>query len=257
MSSGGGESAVPRMTFLGLFNPFRVGRYVFKPSRPDRVQDPEVRRIQIVRTVVGLVVAAWILQSYDVAVGADAVLDDRIGQAQTAFILLSASVPLVIAGFVAAARPPNRRILLRRVGGPLAAMIMMVVLFTVPRLITQSGYDPKDHLKEDLTGLLTVLVIFWFFLWLCPFVLAGLFHSVVHVFRTADIHETLPPVTTILLVWELALVDLVRGAYESAPFAARLALTLGPPLAVTLVATWELRRLRTRHGVTLRGALLR
>ncbi|WP_329031256.1 hypothetical protein OIE71_00130 [Streptomyces sp. NBC_01725] len=207
--------------------------------------------------MIGLAVATWILQSYDVADGADAVLDDRFGQAQTTFILLSASVPLVIAGFVAAARPPNRRMLLRRVGGPVGAMLVMLAIFTVPRLLTQSGYDPRDHLKADLTGLLTVLMAFWFLLWLCPFVLYGLLQSLVHVFRTADIHETLPPVTTLLLVWELALFDLVRGAYENAPFGARLMLTLGPPLAVTLVATWELRRLRTRHGITLRHALRR
>ncbi|QHY93569.1 hypothetical protein SSPS47_00295 [Streptomyces sp. S4.7] len=43
----------------------------------------------------------------------------------------------------------------------------------------------------------------------------------------------------------------------SAPFGARLMLTLGPPPAVTPVATWELRRLRTRHGITLRDALRR
>ncbi|WP_189108146.1 hypothetical protein [Streptomyces camponoticapitis] len=259
MSSGGnwGRPPAPRMTFFGLFNPFGVGRRVFKPSRPDRVQDPVVRRIQVIRTVVGLAVVTWTLLSYDVVADADAVIDDRMGQAQTTFILLLASFPLVVAGFVAAARPPNRRVLLGRVGKPAAALVVMLAIFTVPRLLTANGYDPNDHLKADLTGLLTVLMAFWFLLWLCPFVLYGLVQSLVHVFRTADIHETVPPVMTILLVWELALVDAVRGAYESAPFGARLALTLGAPLAVTAVAMWELRRLRTRHGVTVRGALHR
>lgn len=246
-----------RMTFFGLFNPFGVGRRVFKPSRADRVQDPVIRKIQIIRTVVGLAVAIWTLEFYDVANGADAVLDDRMNQAKSTFILLVASLPLVVAGFVAAARPPNRRMLLRRVGGPVAALFVLLIIFTVPRLLTANGYDPNDHLTADLTGVLTVVMAFWFLLSLCPFVLYGLAQSLVHVFRTADIHETVPPVLTILLVWELALFDLARGAYESAPFAARTVLTLGPPLAVTAVAMWELRRLRTRHGVTLRGALLR
>ncbi|MFD3525356.1 hypothetical protein [Streptomyces sp. NPDC058653] len=259
MSSGGngGRPPAPPMTFLGLFNPFGVGRRVFKPSRPDRVQDPVVSRIQIIRTVVGLAVVAWILLSYDVVADADGVIDDRMSQAGTTFILLMVTFPLVVVGFVAAARPPNRGMLLRRVGRPAAALAVLVASVTVPRLLTYSGYDPRDHVRPDPTGILTVLGGFWFLYWFCPFVLYGIVQSLVHVFRTADIHETVPPVLTILLVWELALVDAARGAYDSAPFGARTALTLGPPLAVTVVAMWELRRLRTRHGVTLRAALRR
>ncbi|MGP3683208.1 hypothetical protein ACTVZO_00545 [Streptomyces sp. IBSNAI002] len=90
-----------------------------------------------------------------------------------------------------------------------------------------------------------------------PFALYGIAQSLVRVFRTADLHETVPPLLAMLLVWEVALLDLFRGTYDSVPLGARLAFVLGAPLSVTLVAMWELRRLRTRHGITVRGALLR
>jgi hypothetical protein len=96
-----------------------------------------------------------------------------------------------------------------------------------------------------------------FSLWLAPFGFLGIAQSLVHVFRTADVHETVPPLLATLLVWEVAFFDVFRGAYDGVPFGVRVAFTLGAPLTVTAVAMWELRRLRTRHGITLRAALLR
>ncbi|UYQ65985.1 hypothetical protein [Streptomyces peucetius] len=90
-----------------------------------------------------------------------------------------------------------------------------------------------------------------------PFGLYGIAQSLVHAFRTADLHETIPPLLAALLVWEVALFDVFRGTYDSVPFGVRVAFTLGAPLSVTAVSMWELRRLRTRHGITLRAALLR
>ncbi|MET9323400.1 hypothetical protein ABZX75_24885 [Streptomyces sp. NPDC003038] len=108
-----------------------------------------------------------------------------------------------------------------------------------------------------MESLLTFSAYVFFLLWFAPFVLYGVVQSIIHVFRTADIHETIPPVLAILLVWELALFDVIRGAYDGVPFWMQVALTLGATLSVNAVALWELRRLRNRHGVTLRGALLR
>ncbi|WUH99693.1 hypothetical protein OHR68_40455 [Spirillospora sp. NBC_00431] len=74
-------------------------------------------------------------------------------------------------------------------------------------------------------------------------------------FRTADVHEVLPPIIATALVWELAIVDLFSNAYDGAPFLVRVAVILGGPLSVTAVSFWELRRLKTRHNLTLRQAL--
>ncbi|WP_330176054.1 hypothetical protein OG875_22665 [Streptomyces sp. NBC_01498] len=243
------------MTFGSLFNPIGMARRVFLPSRPDRVRDPVVKRIQVVRSVVGLVVVVWMMLSYGVAANADEVVDDRLGQAQAAFVLLAASCPIVVIGFVAAARPPNRRMLLRRVVKPLGALIVVIACVVLPRMAT--GLVEGREIHADPAGLLTFVIYLWSLVWFVPFAMYGVVQSIVHIFRTADIHETVPPVMAILLVWELAVFDLVRGAYEGVPFSVRLAFTLGAPLSVTAVALWEFRRLRTRHGITLRGVLLR
>lgn len=245
----------PGLTFGSLFNPIAVARRVFLPSRPDRVQDPVVKRIQVVRTVVGLVVVVWMLLSYGIAANADDVLDDRLGQAQMTFIMLAVSFPVVVIGFVAAARPPNRGMLLRRVGGPVGALIVVIACVTLPRMAT--GLVEGREIHADLAGVVTFVVYIWCLVWFLPFAMYGVVQSLVHVMRTADIHETVPPVMAILLVWELAVFDLARGAYEGVPMGVRLAFTLGAPLSVTAVALWEFRRLRTRHGITLRGVLLR
>ncbi|MFB4424998.1 hypothetical protein C5F59_028450 [Streptomyces sp. QL37] len=254
---GGGRPA-RRLTFGRLFNPIAVGRAVFTPSRPDRVHDPAVKRAQVVRTLVGIAAITWMMLSYGLASDADAVVDDRFAQIRTTLIVLAVTFPVAVAVFVAAARPPNRGLFLRRVAKPAGALLALFVALAAPRLITGMGYvtEETDWTSSPERVALLFALGAWL-LWLAPFVLYGIAQSLVHVFRTADLHETVPPLLATLLVWEVAILDVFRGAYEGVPLAVRVAFTLGGPLSVTLVAMWELRRLRTRHGITLRGALLR
>lgn len=261
---GGGQPPGPwqppahRLTFGRLFNPIAVGRAVFTPSRPDRVQDPAVKRVQVLRTVIGLVAVTWMLLSYGLAPDADAVVDDRFGQIRTTLIALGVTFPVAVAAFVAAARPPHRRLFLRRVGKPASALLALVATLAVPRLITGLGYVDEDTDWTASAGRVALLLALGaFLLWLAPFALYGIAQSLVHVFRTADLHETVPPLLATLLVWEVALFDVFRGTYDGVPFGVWVVFTAGAPLSVTAVAMWELRRLRTRHGITLRGALLR
>jgi hypothetical protein len=246
------------LTFGRLFNPIAVGRVVFTPSRPDRVNDPVVKRVQVLRTVVGLAAVTWMLLSYGLASDADSVVDDRFDQIRTTLIVLGVTFPVAVAAFIAAARPPNRRLFLRRVGKPAGALLALVVTLAGPRLITGLGYvDEETNWTASAGRVALLFALGAFMLWLAPFGLYGITQSLVHVFRTADLHETVPSLLATLLVWEVALFDVFRGAYDGVPFGVRVAFILGAPLTVTAVAMWELRRLRTRHGITLRAALLR
>ncbi|GGQ23793.1 hypothetical protein BKA00_006068 [Actinomadura coerulea] len=244
------------MTFGRLFNPFAVGNAVFAPSRPDRVHDPAVKKVQIWRTVIGLVAVVWMLFSFGLASDADGVLDDRFAQIRTTLITLAVTFPIAVAVFIAVARPPNRRLFLRRAVRPAAALLTLIVTLAAPRLATGLGYVTES---TDWTAspwrLVLLFAIGAFSLWYIPFGLYGVVQSLVHVFRTADLHDTVPPLLATLLVWEVAVFDMFQGAYSGAPIGVRLAFILGAPLSVTAVAMWELRRLRTRHGITLRGAL--
>jgi hypothetical protein len=171
---------------------------------------------------------------------------------------LGATFPVAVAVFIAAARPPNRRLFLRRVGKPAGALLALVLTLAVPRLITGLGYvDEETNWTASAGRVVLLFALGAFLLWLAPFALYGIAQSLVHVFRTADLHETLPPLLATLLVWEVALFDVYQGAYDGVPIGVRVAFLLGAPLTVTAAAMWELRRLRTRHGITLRAALLR
>ncbi|MEU1125105.1 hypothetical protein ABZ371_16445 [Streptomyces sp. NPDC005899] len=217
-----------------------------------------MKRVQVLRTVVGLVALTWMMVSYGLASDADALVDDRFAQIRTTLITLGITFPVAVGVFIAAARPPNRRLFLRRVGKPAGALLALVVALAVPRMITGLGYVTEETDWTASSG--RVVLLFGmgaFLLWLVPFVFYGIAQSLVHVFRTADLHETVPPLLASLLVWEVALFDVFRGAYDGVPLGARVAFTLGAPLSVSAVAMWELRRLRRRHGITLRGALLR
>ncbi|MFE7617200.1 hypothetical protein [Streptomyces sp. NPDC057496] len=245
-----------------MLNPIMAGRQVCRPSRPDRVDDPTVRRIQILRMVVGLAAMVWILVAYRIASDTKSVAMQRLDQVADSAALLAATFPVVVGVFVVASRPHNRRLYLRRALKPVGALLALggtLLYFVLLTDGTLTG-GPFGQMPEHPTGSDYLYLLYQFFLvivmlWGLVFVPYGAALSVTHVFRTADIHEVLPPIIATVLVWELAIVDLVSDTYDGAPLPVQLAAVLGGPLSVTAVGLWELRRLRTRHGLTLRRAL--
>ncbi|WP_405872376.1 MULTISPECIES: hypothetical protein [unclassified Streptomyces] len=241
-----------------LLNPIAVGRAVFTPSRPDRVEDPAVKKVQVWRSVIGFGAVVLIAMVYRLAVDTKDLVDQRGDQIEASVNMTAITFPIVLAVFIAATRPPNRQVFLRRALKPLGALAALIgsigsilLIADTPLVHLSKNAKPSPEAYAQLAFLLFVL------LWIVPFVFYGIAMALVHVFRTADVHEALPPVLATLLVWELAISDLVTGAYEGAPFGVRMALTFGGPLSITAVSLWELRRLQTRHGLTLRRALLR
>ncbi|TLS42537.1 hypothetical protein FE633_30650 [Streptomyces montanus] len=234
--------------------PIAVGRRVFRPSRPDRVEDETVGRIQKIRTAVGLAAVVGVMLAYRLVDSAEGVASDRGKQAWLSICVLAATFPVVVGGFIAMARPPVRRELLRRTAKPIGSLVaLFAAMATFPFAVLTAS-------QWTLTPAVKAAVIFGnvlIFLWVLPFVVYGVAMSLVHVFRTADIHEVVPPLLATVLVWEMAVLDVVNGAYEGAPFIVRVVFVLGAPVSVTAVALWELRRLRTLHALTIRGALMR
>jgi hypothetical protein len=245
-----------------MLNPIMAGRQVCRPSRPDRVDDPTVRKIQLLRMVVGLAAMVWILVAYRIASDTKSVAMQRLEQVADSAALLAATFPVVVGVFIAVSRPHNRRLYLRRSSKPLGALLALggTLLYFV--LLTEGtltggpfGQMPEHPTGTDYLNLLYQLLLVVVGLWGLVFVPYGAVLSLTHVFRTADIHEVLPPIIATVLVWELAVADLISNTYEGAPVPVRIAAILGGPLSVTAVSLWELRRLRTRHGLTLRIAL--
>ncbi|GAA1845220.1 hypothetical protein [Actinomadura bangladeshensis] len=65
---------------LRLLNPIAAGRQVARASRPDRVDDPVVRKVQVLRAVVGLIAVVWVMVTYRVASDAKSVAYERFDQ---------------------------------------------------------------------------------------------------------------------------------------------------------------------------------
>ncbi|MEH0553807.1 hypothetical protein [Streptomyces sp. B21-101] len=252
---------VPRVGLFGRLwravGPIAVGRTVFRPSRPGRVDDQAVTRMQRIRTAVGLAAVVWVMISYKLVASVGDFADDRVDQTWNNVLVLAVTLPLVVGALICAARPPARRELLRRAARPLGSIVAIIAAVALFPAAVLTGLLDGRFATGPATTVITVVVALFMIVWVLPFVVYGVGMSLVHVFRTADIHETVPPLLALVLVWEMAVIDVFTGAYEGVPGPVRILLLLGAPLSVTAVALWELRRLRVGYGLTLRAALMR
>lgn len=62
---------------------------MFRPSRPDLVEDAFVARMQRIRTLVGLGAVVWVTVSYKVSSSLRDVADDRLDQSWNSVLVLS------------------------------------------------------------------------------------------------------------------------------------------------------------------------
>ncbi|MBT2368032.1 hypothetical protein J7E88_22630 [Streptomyces sp. ISL-10] len=239
-----------------MVSPFSAALKVFRPSRADRVQDPLIAKLQVARAWVGLVVTACVLVAYRSLAPKDLV-DERLVQMGYSFFAMAGVFPVVIGGFILAARPPNRGLYLRRIRYPLLALATWFGNAFTLQVITDEGSQERllglAGQYADVAKGVGVLCLMWLLL----FGLAGGFLSITYVLRTADIHELVPPLLSTTVAWGTALAGLVTNAYRGFPPEVAALLLGGAPLSVTAIAAFEVHRLRTRHGVTLRRALLR
>ncbi|MFI1508274.1 hypothetical protein [Streptomyces sp. NPDC020597] len=241
----------------GAVGPIAVGRTVFRPSRPGRIDDPAVTRMQRIRTAVGLAALVWVMISYKLVASVGDFADDRVDQTWNDVLVLAVTLPLVVGALIGAARPPARRELLRRAAKPFGSIVAIIAAVALFPAAVLTGLLDGRFATGPATTVITVVVALFLILWVLPFVVYGVGMSLVHVFRTADIHETVPPLLAMVLVWESTVIDVFTGAYEGVPGPVRILLLLGAPLSVSAVALWELRRLRVGYGLTVRAALMR
>ncbi|MFE2557347.1 hypothetical protein ACFXGT_15230 [Streptomyces sp. NPDC059352] len=193
--------------------------------------------------------------TYNAIASADVqgVASERLDQSWSSVLVLVCTFPVVVGAFVAAARDGLRRVYLRRALRPLGSVLAIMASMGTSAL----AMAPELAGLRDAVGLPGRIVIVVLCLWSIGFALYGIGLSLVHVFRTADIHEVLPPILAGVLVWEMALLDVITETYAQVPTGVRMIFILGAPVTVTALSYWELYRLRRNHGLTLRTALRR
>jgi hypothetical protein len=244
-----------RRNVLRALTPLGAARLLFTPSRPDRVEDRAVRRLQLLRAGAGLAAVVWLAVSYRLVSSTGELLKERGEQVWLSLNVAGATLPLMVGVFIALAQPPNRRLYLRRSLRPFASLVALFGSALVLSLGLSGRPQLRHWLLHEVRGgsVLAIIGV----VWLLSFVVVGIVLCTLHVFRAADVHELLPPLLATVLVWEMALVDLFTGDQAGVPLRLRVVFALGAPITVSAIAVYEIRRLRTHHGITLRTALAR
>ncbi len=232
----------------------RVAKRLFDQEGGGRVRDHLVDRVQLTRSVLGIVASLALIYMYGADGGWSGAATDGAANLFATPLLLLLTGPLVVFGFILYA-PPHRRPELRsRLRGPLKTVgwyVLILVAFGV--FIYVVG---QTTLLHGLHGVMLFAVGLPLMVGL-PWALVFLFLSSAYVarsaFNTAYVHAALPPVLTTVLVWLIAGFNLLSDGLPNGPLPAQLAAAFGGPLSVTALSLWELRRLRTHHGVTMRG----
>ncbi|MGW1022296.1 hypothetical protein ACWD4J_01075 [Streptomyces sp. NPDC002577] len=234
-----------------VYNPLHAAQRVFRPSRPDIVEDTTVRKLQLWRTALGIVAWGLLTYTYNTISDAGAAASDRFNQSWISVLVLICTFPVVVGVFVASARGQLRRLYLRRALRPLGAIVALTAsMSTFPLAMA-----PESQGVRDFIGLPGKIALGIACLWSLGFAVYGIGLALVHVFRTADIHELVPPVLATTLVCEMAILDVINDAYAQVPPLARAAFILGAPVSVTALSCWEIYRLHSCHGLTMRRAL--
>ncbi|MEV7614369.1 hypothetical protein [Streptomyces sp. NPDC089799] len=238
-----------------LMAPFVTAARFQRPGREDRLDDPAIARAQVARTGIGLAATAWLFYAYSLRQGAKDVIDDKIVEVLISAAVLMVVGPLAVGAFVVAARPPLRREYSRRLGGPLTAFGVLFGSAALLAFSFRSDLSGRLFAEAGGVGVVLSLIAGPVALFLLPFVLTSSVLCVHHSFRTADVHEVLPSLLSPVVVVVMSVLQAVDGPPVNAPQGVWFLFLAGAPLSVTALSVWEQRRLRTRYGITLRGAL--
>ncbi|MFG2022722.1 hypothetical protein [Streptomyces sp. NPDC048825] len=227
-------------------------RTVFPSQGHRRIPDPGVLRVQKTRAWIATAISAGILVVY----GKPGDMD----QAQELFImrlaftpwLLLLSAPLVVWLLYCWASADRRRTMRPYVRTAGRSALMYFGAFSALPLFFLAFNFAEDVVQPPALawvqfGLLLPA------LWLLFFVVFATGPAVRSAFNTADVHAALPALLTGVLVWEFAVISVAAGGLPPGPPTVQFGAVLGGPASVTAVAWWEIRRLRHRYGVTLRG----
>ncbi|MFK0257987.1 hypothetical protein [Streptomyces sp. NPDC090445] len=267
----GGDEAGPFATVNEFFHTC-MGDHA--PGLDERPDDRLIGSMQIGRTLLGMVAAVWLIVAYPLSSGREEfVLGKLVELALACAILLAGSI-IGIAAFLIAGTPDRRRAFARRLLGPVVSMLALAL---GPAVTWLSLTTLKGELVSgaDLMGFFSsivgrgilcsvlsflVLAIGWLLsivllIASIPFTILVAYICVATCFRASDVHQLLPALLSPLLVWSLFAFQVFNGPDVAAPPEVLYTFLLGGPLSVTALSVWEVRRLRSRYGITLRGAL--
>ncbi|WP_405982680.1 hypothetical protein [Streptomyces sp. NBC_00158] len=244
------------------------------PGLDERPDDRLIGALQVIRTLLGMIAAVWIVLAYPLSSGRQDFVLGKLAELGLACAVLLVGSIVGITAFLIAGTPDRRRAFARRLIGP---VVYMLALALGPAVIWLSLTAVKGDLASESDvvdffsglfgrGIFCSLVSFIVAAigWLLalalliasiPYTVLAAYICVASCFRASDVHQLLPALLSPLLVWSLFAFQLFNGPDVAAPPEVLYTFLLGGPLSVTALSVWEVWRLRSRYGITLRGAL--
>ncbi|MFI1506689.1 hypothetical protein [Streptomyces sp. NPDC020597] len=240
-------------------------------SRPDRVGDPVVQRLQSARTWAGVVASAGLLFAYPLAESGQDILLGKVTDVVVGCGIALVAGAIALSVFIGMARPSLRGVYVRRLTGPGTALgvialgvgvcgggVLLGVRLLHAEIIPWADIRAAGNLAWLASFLVFVIVMLigaFVLAVVAVFTLAAGVFALNSCFRVGDVHDLLPALISPFLVWALFALSYSDGPEVAAPPLVGLAFLLGGPLSVTALSAWEIRRLRRRYGVTMRSAL--
>jgi hypothetical protein len=232
----------------------RVATKLFVQEGDGRIVDRTVDRVQVTRTVLGAAATVALVLVYNV--NPDRWSDAAYGSAAQMLIapvLLLVAGPLVILGFIYYAPSHLRPHMRSRLRAPLKAVGWYVLTIVAIGVILYPASRVGTHARPTVLDYALLIAAMVVIVWGIPFLLLASLYSARSAFNTAQVHPMLPPVITMALVWVFAIFNVIGDGLPEGPPVVKFCAMLGGPLSVTGVSLWELHRMKTRFGVTLRA----
>jgi hypothetical protein len=230
---------------------------LFPPRGECRIEDRQVTWLQKTRAWTAAALTVLLLTLYG--------RPEDVGEAQQQYMmrlaitppLLLLSAPFVIAFLFRWATPETKADMRPRVrAAGRSAMWYIAAVTAVPLAVVglSAAEETGTVASAGETGVPWItLSLFLPLVWVLFFLAFATGPAVRTGFNTAAVHATLPALLTGVLVWEWAVISLLAGGLPPGPPLIQILAFLGGPASVTAVVWWELRVLRTRHGVVLRA----
>ncbi|WP_326767975.1 hypothetical protein OG978_28675 [Streptomyces sp. NBC_01591] len=225
----------------------------FPPHARRRILDPQVTRVQRIRAWAALTTSLLILVVYGTTSDFAEVPEQYALRLAVTPWLLLLTAPLVILGLFRIAPEVARPGMRARLRPAMRSALMYVAAFTAVLLLFVAIVFAGQSLENQWFTPLVALALTAPEVWTVFFVFFASATMVRTVFGTSEVHSALPALLTGVLVWELAAINLITDGMPPGPPFIRICALIGGPVSVSAVAWWEIDRLRTRYGVTLRG----
>ncbi|CAL9419139.1 hypothetical protein SUDANB37_01829 [Streptomyces sp. enrichment culture] len=233
----------------------KKARQVF-PYDARRIGDPDIARVQKVRAWSAAVASLLILTVYGTAEDWDQAQEQYVMRLVLTPWLLLLSTPVVVFVLFRLSPPAARPGMRAGLRPAVRSVLWYFGAFTATPLLVWAATLLSDALRELLPVLLSALagaVVLMAPLGTLLFLVFASGRAVRSAFNTTEVHAALPALLTGVLVWEMAAVNLSYGGLPPGPPLVQFCALLGGPASVTAVAWWEMRQLRTRYGVRVRG----